>query len=126
VLAPAETTFTGFLRRPDNAGRMRHIVVTQSNRIVGVLRVNTGLRQASEEVQSQVTLGEIANRNFTLVRSDDVVFDVIQRIYRRGAVMALVVDGRRGVPRPEHVQGVITKEHVADSVASSVNVYQGS
>ena len=55
VLAPAETTFNDFLRRADNAGRMRHIVVTRKNRILGVLRVNTGLRQASEETQSKVS-----------------------------------------------------------------------
>ena len=38
--------------------------------------------------------------------------------------MALVVRGR-GVPRRSDVVGVITKEHVADSVASSVKVYPG-
>lgn len=70
-------------------------------------------------------LGEIARRNFTLARPDDAVFDAIQRIYRRSAVMALLVNGRRGAPRPENVLGVITKEHVADSVASSVNVHYG-
>ena len=36
--------------------------------------------------------------------------------------MALVV-AARGVPRPEDVLGVITKEHVADSVAASVKMY---
>jgi CIC family chloride channel protein len=36
--------------------------------------------------------------------------------------MAIVVRGR-GVPRPDDVAGVITKEHVADSVASSVQIY---
>jgi len=70
-----------------------------------------------------VTLREVANRNFTVVRPDDLIFDVIQRIYKRGAVMALVVAGR-GVPRAASILGVITKEHVADSVASSVNVYE--
>ena len=36
--------------------------------------------------------------------------------------MAVVVRGH-GVPRAGDVAGVITKEHVADSVASSVKVY---
>ena len=65
---------------------------------------------------------DIASRNFTIVREDDIVFDVIQRIWRKQAVMALVVRGS-GMPRPEDMVGVITKEHVADSVASSVKVY---
>ncbi len=80
------------------------------------------LRQASEGAQSNVTLRDIANNDFTIVREDDVVFDVIQRIWRKRATMALVVRGL-GVPRPSDVVGVITKEHVADSVASSVKMY---
>jgi len=124
VLAPAEMSFDAFLSRPDNDGRMRHVVVVEGNRILGVLRVNTALRQASEGAPSSVILRDIASRNFTIVHEDDVAFDVIQRLWRKQAVMALVLRGR-GVPRPGNVAGVITKEHVADSVASSVKVYPG-
>jgi chloride channel protein, CIC family len=67
---------------------------------------------------------DIASRNFTVVREDDIVFDVIQRMWRKQAIMALVVPGK-GVPRPARVAGVITKEHVADSVANSVKIYPG-
>ncbi len=122
VLAPADMSFDAFLSQPDHRGRMRHIAVFESNRIIGVLRVNTALRRASEGAQSDVTLRDIASRDFTIVREDDIVFDVIRRIWRRQAVMALVVRGR-GVPRPGDIAGVITKEHVADSVASSIKVY---
>ena len=103
---------------------MRHVAVTEGIRIFGVLRVNTALRHMSpkESQQSGVTLGDIASRNFTVVREEDIVFDVIDRVWRRHAAMALVVRGS-GIPRPENVVGVITKEHVADSVANSVKVY---
>jgi CIC family chloride channel protein len=43
-------------------------------------------------------------------------------MWRKHAVMTVVVKGH-GVPRGEDVVGVITKEHVADSVASSVSLY---
>ncbi|MBS0222711.1 MAG: chloride channel protein [Proteobacteria bacterium] len=122
ILAPAELSFGSFLSQPDHHGRMRHVVVTEGNRILGVLRVNTGLRYPSGEALPTVALRDIASRNFTIVRENDIVFDVIRRIWRRNAVMALVMRGR-GVPRPEDISGVITKEHVADSVASSVKVY---
>jgi chloride channel protein, CIC family len=123
VLAPGDTAFDAFLSRPDNHGQMRHVAVTEGNRIYGVLRVNTTLRRTSpHEAQFGMTLRDIANRNFTVVREDDIVFDVIQRIWRKHASMALVVRGS-GIPRPENVVGVITKEHVADSVANSVKVY---
>jgi CIC family chloride channel protein len=115
-------SFDSFLSQPDHGGRMRHVAVTEGHRILGVLRVNTALRHASEGTHSSVTLRDIASRNFTVVREDDIVFEVIQRIWRKHAVMALVVTGR-GVPRPTNIAGVITKEHVADSVASSVKNY---
>jgi hypothetical protein len=39
--------------------------------------------------------------------------------------MALVIsqEAGRGPPRPMHIHGIITKEHVADSVAKAVQIY---
>jgi chloride channel protein, CIC family len=122
VLVPGTLTFDNFLARSDHGGRMRHVVVTKDNRILGVLRVNTALRTASEGTRSSTTMGDLASRDFTIVREDDIVFDVIQQIWRKRAGMALVVRAH-GVPRPGAVVGAITKEHVADSVASSIQVY---
>jgi chloride channel protein, CIC family len=122
IVAPADSGFEELLARPDNGGRLRHVVVTDDGHIFGVMRVNTALHPASTGVQPGVALRTLASRNFTIVRQDEVVFDVIRRIWRRGATMALVVRGR-GVPRPADVLGVITNEHVADSVASSIEVY---
>jgi chloride channel protein, CIC family len=122
VLASAEMTFSAFLAQPDHAGRLRHIVIAEGNRILGVLRVNTALREVSEGVHSGVRLRDIASRDFTIVREDDIIFDVIQRMWRKQAATALVVRGR-GVARAGNIAGVITKEHVADSVASTVEIY---
>jgi CIC family chloride channel protein len=122
LVLPAESAFDGFLSRPDHGGRMRHVIVSRNNRIFGVVRVNTGLRRGLEGVHTGITLGDVARPNFTIVRENDVVFEVIQRIWRKRAVMAVVVRGG-GVPRPTKIVGVITKEHVADSVASSVQIY---
>lgn len=122
MLAAADMTFDALLAAAGEVGRLRHVAVIDGHRIVGVLRVNTALRRASEEAHSSVALRDIASRNFTVVRDSDIVFDVIQRLWRRRAVMAVVV-GRGGVPRAEDILGVITKEHVADSVAASIKVY---
>ncbi len=122
VMAPSSMRFDTFLSSPQHGGRIRHVVVYDGNRIAGVLRVNTALRQASETSLPSMTLGDLASHKFTIVREDDVVFDVIQRIWRKQASMALVSRGT-GVVRPEKVVGIISKEHVADSVASSVAVY---
>jgi chloride channel protein, CIC family len=122
VLAPADMTLADFLAQPPHDGSMRHVAVTDDNRIIGVLRINMSFRQAPDKATSTITLRDIASRNFTLVRDTDIVFDVIQRMWRKQAMMALVMRGR-GVARADNIVGVITKEHVADSVASSVNVY---
>jgi chloride channel protein, CIC family len=122
LVLPAETAFDDFLSRPEHGGRMRHVIVVRENRILGVVRVNTGLRRGLEGIHTGITLGDVARRIFTIVRENDVAFEVIQRVWRKRAVMALVIRGR-GVPRPGEVVGVITKEHVADSVATIVQIY---
>jgi len=124
-IVPAETKLNDFLLRPENKGALRHAVVTRDNRISGVLRVNTGIRQQLVNAGTSVTLGDAARRDFTIVHEQDVVFDIIGRMSRPGAVMALVVNttSNRAIPRPRDIRGVITKEHVADSVAETVSIY---
>jgi chloride channel protein, CIC family len=122
ALVPAETKFGAFLRAPENAGRMRYLLISTGNRIIGAQRVNTSLHHALEGADTGVTFGDIANRNFVIAREDDIVFDVIRRMWRHGSFMAVVV-AKSGVPRTGDVRGVISKEHVADSVADSVQIY---
>jgi CIC family chloride channel protein len=122
ALAPAETSFDAFLRAPENQGRMRYVLVTSGDRILGVQRVNTSLHRGLEGADTDITLGDVANRNFMIAREDDIVFDIIRRMWRQGAFMAIVV-GTGGIPRAGDVKGVISKEHVADSVAASIAIY---
>jgi hypothetical protein len=122
VVLPADTAFDEFLRRPENDGGLRHVVTTRRGRLYGVLRVNTSLSRGLEGARTGVTVGDVSSRHFIVVGEDRVVFDVIERMWRKHATMTVVVKGR-GVPRGKDVVGVITKEHVADSVASSVSLY---
>ena len=89
-----------------------------------MLRVNTALRRGLEDRYTGVNLGQIAQQNFTVARADDIIFEVIRRIWRKGAAMAVVVNSARRIPQAGDVIGVITKEHVADSVAASVAPYE--
>jgi CIC family chloride channel protein len=119
---PQETRLETFLRENGHDGRMKHLVVSDGDRIVGVLRVNTALRRGLEDVEQGFTLGEIAQRNYTVAREEDIVFDVVTRMTRRHAGMAVVTKAKRR-PRAADVLGVITKEHIADSVADSIKPY---
>jgi len=115
-ILPAEASFDDYLRQPQHAGRLRHVVVTSNGNIYGVIRVNTGLRRGLEAANTGVTLGDVASRNFILVPENETAFEVIRRMWRRNAIMAVVL-------RAGEVAGVITKEHVADSVADSIKAY---
>ncbi len=67
-------------------------------------------------------MGAVAQRNFTLARENDIVFDIVQRMARRNAAMAIVVKtGGRG--KPTDVVGIISKEHIANSVADSIKPF---
>jgi CIC family chloride channel protein len=127
AIVPAETSFEEFLRRPEHKGRMRHVVVTRGDHILGVLRINTGLRHGLESLHTNVTLGDVAYRNFTIVREDEIAFNVIRRLWRKQATMAVIISSQalQRLPRHADVVGVLTKEHVADSVAESIEIYPG-
>lgn len=123
LLLPKDIGFDEFLRLPEQNHRLRYIVVTDGERIVGTLRVNTALRQGLEGAYTGVTLGSIANERYTVAQENDIMFDVITRFWRRKAFMTVVVRGGHRVPRASDIVGVITKEHIADSVAESVKPY---
>jgi hypothetical protein len=59
---------------------------------------------------------------FTIVRENGVAFDEIRTIWDRGATMATAVS-REG--ETERVPSVITNEHVADTVARSMQICPG-
>jgi chloride channel protein, CIC family len=122
IVAAADAHFDEFLREHGTNGGMKHVVVARNNHIAGVIRVNTGLRRGLEAAHSGVRLGDIAQRNFTLAREEDVVFDVVHRMARHDATMA-VVSRTAGNWRPAQVVGVISKEHIADSVSESIRPF---
>jgi CIC family chloride channel protein len=122
VVLPADTDFAAFLRQTSSGG-FKHIVVTREDRIIGVLRVNTELRIGLESAYAGVMLGDIAQNNFTVARANDVVFDVVERMWNRGASMAIVTKTASRTPRGKDVVGMISKEHIADSVAASIRPY---
>ena len=125
MILPGKMRFDQFLSLPAQQGKLRHVVVSEGNSIVGGLRVNTLLRQGLEGAYTGLTLSEVASRDFTIAHSDDIMFNVIGRMWRRKASMIIVVK-REGVPHKDDVLGVITKDNLADSVLASVRPYFGA
>ena len=122
VVMPADADLDEFLRQHGTAGGYKHVVVARDNHIAGVVRINTGIRRGLETAYSGVTMATVAQRNFTIARETDIVFDIVQRMSRHAAAMAIVVKaGGRG--RPDEVVGIISKEHIANSVADSIKPF---
>ncbi len=122
TILPADSDFDAFLRRHVNESGFRHVVVTRGNHIAGVVRVNTSLRRGVEAAYSGIHFADVVQRKFTIAREADVMFDVVQRMARHEAIMAVVVKDRsRG--RPSDIVGIISKEHIADSVAESIKPF---
>ena len=83
VVMPADADLDEFLRQHGAGNGFKHVVVARGNHIVGVVRINTGIRRGIEAAYSGVTMATIAQRNFTLARENDIVFDIVQRMSRR-------------------------------------------
>jgi CIC family chloride channel protein len=123
IVMPADADFDEFLRQHSTEHGYKHVVVTRGHHIAGVVRVNTGLRRGIEAAYSGVRFGDVVQRNFTLARETDVMFDVVQRMARRDAAMAVVTTAN-GRWRPGEIVGLISKEHVADSVTDSIRPFR--
>lgn len=122
LVMPAAAALDEFLRQHGADEGFKHVVVARGNHIAGVVRINTAIRHGLEAAYSGVTMGAIAQRNFTLARENDIVFDIVQRMSRRDAAMAIVMKtSSRG--RPSDIVGIISKEHIADSVADSIKPF---
>ena len=122
LVMPAAAALHEFLRQHGADKGFKHVVVARGDHIVGVVRINTAIRHGLEAAYSGVTMGAVAQRNFTLARESDIVFDIVQRMSRRDAAMVIVMKtGGRG--RPSDIVGIISKEHIADSVADSIKPF---
>jgi CIC family chloride channel protein len=120
VLADEDETFDRVHQSlAGSGGGLRNVVVTRGEQIVGVLRVNADLPR---DGGGHVSMGTLAVRRFTIAPQNEALFDVIFRLWGHNAIMAVVVKGTTR-PRRENIVGVITKEQIADEVASSVRMY---
>jgi chloride channel protein, CIC family len=120
VLADADEDFDRVLHRLAGChGCLRNVVVTRGEQIIGVLRVNADV---PHEGGARVSMDALALPKFAIAPQRAAMFDVISRLSRCNALMVVVVDGDER-PRRQNIVGVITKEAVADEVASSMRIY---
>ena len=117
-----ETTLDAFLKLSTRQGGLRHVVATRGQTIVGVISMDIDLRRAIDLTAPGTRLVDLMRSDFVLVGETDVNFDVINRMRRGHAAIAIVVAAATDA-EPGRVLGVIAKEDLADSVASSIRIY---
>lgn len=118
------TSYASFRQMAAAQGGVGHVVVTRGGEIVGTVTVDAELRQVLAATTSALPLRQLAQRDFVIAGEEDVAFDVIRKLARSGARMAIVVSPAED-SAPQRVLGVITKEAVTDAVADSVRMYPG-
>jgi CIC family chloride channel protein len=119
---PAAATLDATLTGLEETGRPLHLIVASGQRLAGYLRLDPGFRlwQARDE---RTTLGDAARTDYVLARPEDTMFDVIGRIARRGANIAIVVSGRARIPRAHDVVGVIALDTIGEQAIDNARPY---
>lgn len=118
------TLFSAFLGMAAMHGGLRHVVVTRNGKIIGGLRVNVSLRRAVGAGVDDAKLGDLVGKDFIVVEEGEVAFDVIKDMTNKRAGTAIVISCE-AEGKPDKVVGVITKEHIADTVSRTVQLYPG-
>jgi chloride channel protein, CIC family len=112
---PADATIDETLASIVETGRPLYVMIASGNRLSGYVRLDPGFKLWRPN-DPGLTLGDLARNDFVLVRPQDTVFNVIGRLARRGARLAIVVGGSNRIPRIGDVRGVIALETMGAAV----------
>ncbi len=97
---------------PDIPG---YIVVMDGDRVAGVLSRNW-LRGHPDDCRRAVRIADLARETFVVVGPDITIFDLIARMQRARARVAVVAAGPK-------VLGVVTKEHLEEALAEGMELF---
>ena len=122
MVSPADARCSDLFAGLESSGRPLYLIPVDANGIRGVLRVNATLGHALQVGRPDARLRDVASPHFVLVAEEEVVSNVIGALWQGQVQMALVTR-RPGSRLPADLVGVISKDQVADSVASSLAIY---
>jgi CIC family chloride channel protein len=121
-VCPASATLDEAITALEETGRPIYIMIGDGKRLAGYLRLDPGFK-LWEARDANATLGDVARTDYTLARPSDTMTEVIGRLSRHGARLAIVVRPRVRVPRVEDVAGVIALETMGESVIDAINPF---
>ena len=119
---PSDATIDETVADLAETGRPIYVMVAEGQRLKGYIRLDPGFKlwQARDP---GTALGDMARTDFVLARPKDTMFDVIGRVARRGARLAIVVHGRRRIPRIDDVMGFIALETMGEAVIENARAF---
>ena len=116
IVLPIETSIASALSqiadRPD-----AHVIVSDGPRIAGVARLSAG-SYAPDRYAGQ-TLQSVVAEDYVIAPETSILNTIITRMNRRDRSLAIVVNGKARVPRPEDVVGVIAASEIAAAVIAN-------
>jgi CIC family chloride channel protein len=118
VLVPADATLEEFGRLLAGRNSESACVVVDGEEIVGVLDARMAL-EALLHPGRKALMGEVASRKFLSVAPQMRLFDVVASLHARQLPVALVVSG----PGPQGVEGLITRQQIAEVFEDSVELF---
>ncbi len=121
VTVSPSTPLAHFLRSVREMDTARHFLVGSPDRVFGVISRDRALEAVAGTEPCRTPL-DLVRRDYIVVNEDDIFFDVLSRMHRAHVPLALVkthsADPARGT-----VLGIITKDEVADSLESAVDLF---
>ncbi|MEC5290991.1 chloride channel protein [Aurantimonas sp. C2-6-R+9] len=93
------------------------VILTDGNRITGFVRFGT-IPYRADRFASQ-TLADIGSTEFIIASTQNNLNTVVTRMNRRNRSYAIVVNDVRGLPRPEDIAGIISREEIAKAVVQN-------
>jgi chloride channel protein, CIC family len=121
AVRPASATVDETVATLSETGRPIYLMVADGRRLKGYLRLDPGFKLWHGRTP-ETTLGDLSRTDFVLTLPTDTMFDVIGRVARRGAQLAIVVRPAR-VPRADDIMGFIALETMGEAVIENARAF---
>ena len=123
VTVPSSLTIKEFAKTAATTTSSSWCLVTEdSGKIKGVIRKDVALG-AFESNGHDITVGEITEMNYVIVRDDTNMLTVMDVMRKGHAAVALVADISRD-PLSENVKGLITKRKIVDTMMQTIEMFE--
>lgn len=121
AVVPPSSTFKELSSNASPTASTLYYLIEDAQGVAGVLSREM-VRNAAAHGGQEMTLSEIADRNYITAPGDASLEEVMARMRAKGASVALVTRGRGAVSAPE-VQGVITAARIVETLAETTEMY---